>query len=249
MPIKSQRKTTKTHGRQVHREDEGAFEFWKIKDDLQKHYLHCHHWSDDKWKKSMAGRRRNKKGYQYCTDSSGAILYLRALQGHSGRSLIYPSLQDNVIIPNNFFQYIYHIRCAINLHSIMNSGLIQEGQIFSKRQTVLFTSVDPMNKEQKDPDETNLNAPRHAWYKRKVWKKHLNTVYWVDISLLKRFLLNPFYQTRCNAIILYDTLPAYPAYRISKVVRMDTGEVISEKVYASPRPPPKISLKHDWKRE
>ena len=30
---------------------------------------------------------------------------------------------------------------------------------------------------------------------------------------------------------------------------METGEVIYEKVYASPRPPPKISLKNDWKRE
>ena len=30
---------------------------------------------------------------------------------------------------------------------------------------------------------------------------------------------------------------------------MDTGEVIYEKVYASPRPPPKISLKHDWMKE
>ena len=30
---------------------------------------------------------------------------------------------------------------------------------------------------------------------------------------------------------------------------METGEVIFEKVYASPRPPPKISLKHEWKRE
>ena len=30
---------------------------------------------------------------------------------------------------------------------------------------------------------------------------------------------------------------------------METGEVRYEKVFASPRPPPKISLKHDWKRE
>ena len=30
---------------------------------------------------------------------------------------------------------------------------------------------------------------------------------------------------------------------------METGEVIYEKVYMSPWPPPKISLKHDWKRE
>ena len=37
------------------------------------------------------------------TDSSGAILYLRALQGRSGRSLSDPTLQDNVIIPSDFF--------------------------------------------------------------------------------------------------------------------------------------------------
>ena len=73
------------------REDDGAIEFLRIKDDVQKYVLHCHHWSDDKWKKSMGGGGgRNKKSYQYCTDSSGVLLYLRALQGHSGRSLIDP---------------------------------------------------------------------------------------------------------------------------------------------------------------
>ena len=30
---------------------------------------------------------------------------------------------------------------------------------------------------------------------------------------------------------------------------METGEVIYEKVYASPRPPPTIPLKHDWMME
>ena len=41
----------------------------------------------------------------------------------------------------------------------------------------------------------------------------------------------------------------FPAYCIPKVVRMDSGEVLYEKVFMSPRPPPKISLKHEWKRE
>ena len=53
-------------------------------------------------------------------------------------------------------------------------------------------------------------------------------------------------KTRSNAIILHETLPAYC---IPKVVRMETGEIIYEKVYASPRPPPNISLKHDWMKE
>ena len=33
------------------------------------------------------------------------------------------SLQDNVLIPNDFFECIYHVGCAINYHSIINSGL------------------------------------------------------------------------------------------------------------------------------
>ena len=129
------------------RDNERAIEFWTIKDNLQKHFLYCHHWSDEKWKNSMAGGGGQKKRFQYCSDSSGTILYLRDLQGHSGRSLIDPSLQDNVVFLDGFFKYIYHVGCAINLHSIINAGLIQGGQILSNRLTVFFLFVDPMDKE------------------------------------------------------------------------------------------------------
>ena len=30
---------------------------------------------------------------------------------------------------------------------------------------------------------------------------------------------------------------------------MESGEIIYEKVYASPRPPPKISFKGNWRKE
>ena len=97
----------------------------------------------------MARGGGNKERFQCCIDPSEEIIYLRGLQGHSGRNLIDLSLQDNVFLPNDFFEYIYHTGCAVNLHSIMNSGLIPGGQNLSKRQTVFFTSVDPMNKEQR----------------------------------------------------------------------------------------------------
>ena len=71
----------------------------------------------------------------------------------------------------------------------------------------------------KDPQELDLTKPRLAWYKQKKWKRHHDTVYWVDIQVAQRQGLK-FYPTRCNAIILYDTLPAYC---ISKVVVMDSG--------------------------
>ena len=149
------------------------------------------------------------------------------------------------MIPDDFFEYIYHIGCAINLHSIINSGLIPGGQNLSNRQTVLFLPVDPMDREYKDLDTIDLGAPRRAQYMHKVLKNHRNTVYWVDINLAQKKGLK-FNLTRSNAIILHETLPAYC---IPKVVRMETGEVIFEKVYASRRPPPKISLKHDWMNE
>ena len=189
----------------------------------------------------------NKKRFQYCTDASRQeILHLRALQGHSGRNLIDPSLQDNVSIPNDCFEYICHIGCAISLHSITNSGLIyREDKILSKSQTVFFTSVDPLNKEHKDSDIIDLKAPRLAWYKQKTWKKHQNTVYRVDIKLAHKKGFE-FCQTRSNAIILHDTLPTYC---IPKAIKMETGEIIYEQVYASPRPPPKISLRDNWMKE
>ena len=191
------------------REDDGAIEFWRINDYLLNHFVQSQHWSDEKWKSTMAKGGGNKNIFQCCTDPSGQeILYLRALQGHSGRNIIDPSIQDTVVIPDGFFKYIYHVGCAINLHSIINSGLILGGQDLSKRQTVFFLPVDPMDKEHKDPETIDLGAPSLARYMHKAWKKDQNTVYWVDIKLAQKKGLK-FYQTRPNAIILYHTLPAY----------------------------------------
>ena len=171
-PVSKQLSTLLRHG-DLPREEDGAIEFWRIKDYLRNDFVHSQHWSDEMWKSTVARGGGNKKRFQYCTDPSGQeILDLRALRGHSGRNSIDPELQDNVLIPNNFFEYIYHVGCAINLHSITNSGLIPGGQHSSKRQTVFFTSVDPMNKEHRDPNKIDLEAPRLAWYHQKQWKKH-----------------------------------------------------------------------------
>ena len=228
------------------REDDGAIVFWRLKDYLRNDLERSQYWSDEKWKSRVAKGGGNKKRFQYCTDPSGQeILYLRALQGHSGRKLIDPSLQDNVLIPDDFFEYIYHIGCAILSHTIIKSGLILGGQNLSKKETVFFLLVNHMDKEHKDPETVVLKAPRLAWYKQKVWKNHQNTVYWVDIIFAQKKRLK-FYQTRSNAIILYNTLPAY---RISKAIKTEIGEVIYEKVYESLRPLPKISLRNNWMKE
>ena len=100
------------HSQKVQREDDVAVQFWRIKEQLQSQFPQIPYWSDDRWKACLAAGGGAKRRYQYCTDVSGIIIYFRALQGHSGRNLIDPSLQDNVVIQRGFFHHIYHIGCA-----------------------------------------------------------------------------------------------------------------------------------------
>ena len=134
----------------------------------------------------MAAGGGAKRRYQYCTEISGTLGYFRALQGHSGRNLIDPSLQDNVIIQCGLFRHICHLGCAPNLHSITNNGLIPGGQDSSKRQTVFFLPIDPRDKDHEDPAHIDFSVPRRARSVHSAWKKHQDAVFWVDIDLAIR---------------------------------------------------------------
>ena len=227
-------------------ENDGAIEFWRIKDNLQKHFLYCHHWSDDKWKKSMARGRGNKKRYQYLYwfIRQGTILYLRALQGHSGRNLIDPSLQDNVSIPDGFFQYIYHVGCAINLHSIINSGLIPGGQNLSNRQ-YSFCLWIPWTK-------TIRILIRSIWINRVMHNtciKHGRNITIRCIGSTSILLWRKDWSSIKHDRTLSFFTKHFQLVVFRKLLGWKTGEVAYDKVFASPRPPPKISLKHDWMKE
>ena len=82
-----------------------------IKFYLRNQFSQVQHWSDERWKSCLTARGGSKRRYQYCSDNSGTILYLRALQGHSGRNLTDPMLQDNVIIQRGLFHHLPHWMC------------------------------------------------------------------------------------------------------------------------------------------
>ena len=94
----------------------------------------------------------------------------------------------------------------------------------------------------RDPENIDYSVPRRARYVQNTWKRHQDTVFWIDIDLgiIKEGL--KFYQTRSNAIILQGALPANCIVRAE---RLKSGEKLYERQYLSPRPPPKISLRHD----
>ena len=50
------------YSQHVNREEDGAFHFWRIEENLQKHFLHCLHWFDSKWKACLAGGGETRKG-------------------------------------------------------------------------------------------------------------------------------------------------------------------------------------------
>ena len=86
------------HNQKLHREEDGAIQFYKIKFHLRDHHSQIQNWSDDRWKACLAAGGGSKRRNQYCSDNFGSIIYLRALQGHSGCNLIDLTLQDHVLI-------------------------------------------------------------------------------------------------------------------------------------------------------
>ena len=97
---------------------------------------------------------------------------------------------------------------------------------------MFFLLVDPRNQDHKDPEFFDCSVPRLAQYLQNAWKRHQDTVFWVDIDLGIREGLK-FYQTRSDAITLEGTLPANC---IVKVERLRNGEKLYERQYLFPRP-------------
>ena len=86
--------------------------------------------------------------------------------------------------------------------------------------------------------EYNLDKSRIAVCKN-TWKIHPNTVYWCNLSVAQSKGLQ-FYETRSNAIIYYNILPAMC---IEKVVVVKSGEELYSKTYQSLTEPQRIVLK------
>ena len=100
----------------------------------------------------------------YCSDYLGSIIYLRALQGHSGDSIIDLAMQDHVLIAPGIFPYIYHVGSNFNISSIL-------------------LPVDPRDENHRDPENIDYSVPRRARYVQNTWKSHQDTVFWIDIDL------------------------------------------------------------------
>ena len=167
-------------------------------------------------------------------NSSNQFLYRRTRQRHSGDDAIDPALQDYVLLPKGFTEYIHHVGNASELNSIMRSGLIPGGKSLKRgRQAVFFTAVNPME-DAYGMEETpcDLTKPRIAPSKN-TWKRLQNIVFWCNLKLSQVKGLQ-FYQTQSHAVVLLSTLPAACK---EKAVCMKTQDEFYQKVRLTPRMP------------
>ena len=63
-PVAKRIHTLLRHGELI-REEDGAIEFWRLKDDLRNKFEYSDYWSDEMWKSKTAGGGGNKKRFQY----------------------------------------------------------------------------------------------------------------------------------------------------------------------------------------
>ena len=83
-------------------------------------------WSIEPWITFLAKRGGPKKRCQYCVNPNASkhFLYFKAIQGHSGGTLVDPTLREGVLLPDDFAENINHFGNAHDMHSIIQGGLI-----------------------------------------------------------------------------------------------------------------------------
>ena len=99
------------------------------------------HWSIEAWISFLAKGEGQKKRFQYCLNlnPSEHFLHFRAIQEHSGGTLVDPTLQDNTLLPNDFAEHIYHVGTVHDMHSITQGGLIPGGRSLKNDRQSVFS--------------------------------------------------------------------------------------------------------------
>ena len=122
-------------------------------------------------------------GLQYSKNSREVLLYIRAIQGHTGGNMTASELMGQIGHPHKWKEFLFHRGCSYNVTSILKPGLIAGGRESKEgRQTIFFT---PLNRFGDNPDEEepndDLSKPRKVHYHSK-WKPSQDAVYWTHLA-------------------------------------------------------------------
>ena len=183
-----------------------------------------------------------KKIFQHCVNpnSSKQFLYIRATQGHSGDNVVDPALQDNVLLPKGFTEYLHHVGNANELISHKKKWINSRRNKPQERKTsgLLHYSED---------DGGRIwhwrNSMQSDEAKDRAIQDYLETS--SKYGILVHFEARPkemsaiLPQTRSHAVVLHNTLLAAC---IERAVCMKTQDELYQKVRLTPRVP-RVALK------
>ena len=212
----------------VQREDDALVRFDDLAEKFKAKFACTSQWPVEAFITLLAKGGGQKRRFQCCLNpnSSEHFLYFRAIQGHSGGTLVDPALQDNVLLPDDFAEYIYHIGNVHDTPSIIQADSFDSRRKkFQKEQAVsVVHSREPDVRESRYLADVqyDLDKPRIVVYKN-TWRVHQHRVYFgaiwgslkeKDCSSIKldrtqslfsthymRFLLRKWYTWRLERIL------------------------------------------------
>ena len=159
-------------------ETDGAIKYEDIVEEFnkkkKKKFDGVSQWPINDWITCLAKEGWPKKRFQYCLNpnSSKHFLHFRAIQGHSGGNIVDPALQDNVLLPKGFTEYIFHVGNVSEIHSTIRSGLNPGGKVGISREE----SYDRESINGSDSGITEQNkvlvrrqSILRSWIKEQLW--------------------------------------------------------------------------------
>ena len=76
--------------------------------------LWVHKFSDSDWLQHIY-KGSNKTRLQYCKKCQDVLLYIRAIQGHTGGKVIAPELMGHVAVPSKSKEFLFHRGCSYDV--------------------------------------------------------------------------------------------------------------------------------------
>ena len=159
--------------------------------------------------------------------------------------MVMQELMGPVEIPHYWREFVFHRGCSVNVNSIHATGLVAGGRESKEgRQTFLFKHLNPFgeNRDEEEPDG-DLSKPKEV-HSHSNRRHNQDTVYCVKLSRAQDQGVQ-FWQTRSNAIIEDDLVPANYIY---KAISQNGDRILLERL-STPRPPLRVTLEDEWQTQ
>ena len=122
----------------------------------------------------------SKIRFQYCKNSCDDLLYIRAIECHTGGEVIASELMGHVAIPIEWKEFLFQRGYSFNTNPRCGTHRCEK-ESKEGRQTVFFTPWDPWRDETEEEFDDDLLKSRTIHYQSK-WKYSQNVVYWIHVT-------------------------------------------------------------------